>query len=384
MREGWEYKKLLDICNIQYGYPFDSAGFTTNPAEGMPLIRIRDVKDGQTETYFCGKFPEEYIFHKGEHLIGMDGEFNIAPWKSKDALLNQRVCKVTSKDNKTDIGFIYRFLKKELKRIEDETPFVTVKHLSAKRLDKVFLFVPPLSEQQRIVSELDLLTSIIDKQKAQLKELDTLAQSIFYDMFGDPVENEKGWEVKKLGDLSTFKNGLNYGKIDSGKFIKILGVSDFQDNRSVHASFLSSIQVEEEIDEDYFLRDNDLVFVRSNGSKALVGRCVLVDTCKEKITYSGFCIRCRIIDHKVEPLFLSRVMQNASVRPIITNAGNGCNISNVNQKILSTFNIILPPLPLQQLFAAKIEAIEKQKAAISQSVAETQKLFDYTMDKYFG
>ena len=139
MKENWTYKKLTDVCDIQYGYPFDSANFSTSPNDGMPLIRIRDVKDGYSNTYYKGDYPEEYIIHKGDYLVGMDGEFNIAPWKSGDALLNQRVCKVSSKSNEVSIGYLYRFLTKELKKIEDETPFVTVKHLSAKRLNQVLL-----------------------------------------------------------------------------------------------------------------------------------------------------------------------------------------------------------------------------------------------------
>ena len=197
MREGWEYKKLVDKCSILYGYPFDSKFFSSSN-EDMPLIRIRDVKEGKTSTYYKGNYPKEYIIHKGDFLIGMDGEFNISAWQSDDALLNQRVCKIERKNSDVSMRFIYRFLTKELKRIEDETPYVTVKHLSAKRLNQINLPVPPLPEQERIVSELDLLSSVIEKKKAQLHEYDQLAQSIFYDMFGDPVTNEKGWEVKKL------------------------------------------------------------------------------------------------------------------------------------------------------------------------------------------
>ena len=206
MREGWTYKRLLDECSILYGYPFDSKCFSSSN-EDMPLIRIRDVKEGHTSTYYSGDYPNEYIIHKGDYLIGMDGEFNISPWQSEDALLNQRVCKIESKNPDILMRYVYRFLIKELKKIEDETPFVTVKHLSAKKLNQIILPLPPLSEQQRIVSELDLLSSIIEKKKAQLKEYDQLAQSIFYDMFGDPVTNEKGWEVVKLGELTEVGTG---------------------------------------------------------------------------------------------------------------------------------------------------------------------------------
>ena len=219
MKQGMIDIKLVDVCGIQYGCPFDASLFSTSPSEGMPLIRIRDVKGGQTETYYSGEYSPEFIIRKGDYLIGMDGEFNIAPWQSEDALLNQRVCKIYTKSQDVVIRYVYRFLQKELKKIEDETPFVTVKHLSAKRLNQVYLPVPPIAEQEKIVAELDCLSGIIEKKKQQLKELDNLAQSIFYEMFGDPVENDKGWEMKRLGDVSdvtSFKRVLIEDVVEEG------------------------------------------------------------------------------------------------------------------------------------------------------------------------
>lgn len=196
-------RKLTDVCDILYGYPFDASKFSSSAKDGMPLIRIRDVKNGYTETFFKGAYPAEFIIRKGDYLVGMDGEFNIAPWLSEDALLNQRVCKIQSNSPEVSTKYLYRFLKKELKRIEDDTPYATVKHLSAKRLNQVYLDMPSLQEQERIVAELDLLTEIIDKQKQQLKELDNLAQSIFYDMFGNPEENTKCWRTEKFQTICT-------------------------------------------------------------------------------------------------------------------------------------------------------------------------------------
>lgn len=89
-------EKLTSLCEIQYGYAFDSEKFSNNNAY-IPLVRIRDVKRGFSETFYSGEYPEEYVLHAGDILIGMDGEFNIARWKSRNALLNQRVCKITTK-----------------------------------------------------------------------------------------------------------------------------------------------------------------------------------------------------------------------------------------------------------------------------------------------
>ncbi len=144
MKQNWTYKKLGECCNVLYGFPFESKLFSSSDKD-MPLIRIRDVKNGYTSTYYSGDYPNGYVIHKGDFLIGMDGEFNISAWKSEDALLNQRVCKVSSNNSSVLISYVYRFLLRELKRIEDETPFVTVKHLSAKRLNQITIPLPPPS-----------------------------------------------------------------------------------------------------------------------------------------------------------------------------------------------------------------------------------------------
>ena len=123
-------KRLADICYFQYGYAFDSKCFTEDLSYPQ-LVRIRDVKRGYSETYYSGNYPEEYILSEGDLLIGMDGEFNIARWKCSGALLNQRVCKLTTKVG-TNEEYLRFAMLKSLKEIEQRTAFVTVKHLSAK------------------------------------------------------------------------------------------------------------------------------------------------------------------------------------------------------------------------------------------------------------
>ena len=151
-------KKLIDICDIQYGYAFDSVNFT-NDKSYLPLVRIRDVKRGYSETFYKGEYPEEYVVHKDDLLVGMDGEFNIARWRDRDALLNQRVCKISAKQDNN--GEYIRFaLMRILKKIEDKTAFVTVKHLSAKELNKVAWEIPGIENQNEIANTLDILERI--------------------------------------------------------------------------------------------------------------------------------------------------------------------------------------------------------------------------------
>ena len=169
--------KLPDICRIQYGYAFDSAGFTEDEMY-IPLVRIRDVKRGYSETFYNGDYPEEFIIHSGDLLVGMDGEFNIARWQSRDALLNQRVCKMTAKEG-TNEEYLRFALSKALKTIENRTAFVTVKHLSAKELNKLEIDVPQLVEQKKVADTLAKIEAVISMRQEELKTLDELIQARF-------------------------------------------------------------------------------------------------------------------------------------------------------------------------------------------------------------
>ena len=199
-------EKLTDICDIQYGYAFDSACFTED-CSYPPLVRIRDVKRGFSETYYSGEYPEEYVLHAGDLLVGMDGEFNIARWKSIDALLNQRVCKLTAKVG-TNEEYLRFAMVKALKAIEDKTAFVTVKHLSAKELNKLELDIPCIEEQNLRADSLSKLEKIISLREDELRQLDNLIKARFVELFG-----ERGKQVP-LTDYVWFQEGPGVRSVD--------------------------------------------------------------------------------------------------------------------------------------------------------------------------
>ena len=165
---------LPNVCRIQYGYPFDSAKFSSDT--GVPLIRIRDVVRGFSETYTTEECSEDYLVNDGDMLIGMDGEFNIAHWKGGKAYLNQRVCKLIP-NNEVDALYLYYFMPKALKVIEDKTPFVTVKHLSARELNKVVVPIPSMEEQKKIAGSLRKVDELVALRMDQLAKLDQLVKS---------------------------------------------------------------------------------------------------------------------------------------------------------------------------------------------------------------
>lgn len=240
----------------------------------------------------------------------------------------------------------------------------TFKEISKKTTESVMVPVPPLTEQERIVAELDLLQGIIDKQKAQLKELDTLAQSIFYDMFGDPKLNDKGWPIKRLEDIC---ENLDYRRKPITASEREKGIIPYYG-----ASGIVDYVKDYIFDGDYLLvsEDGANLQMRHTPIAFSISGKTWVNNHAHVLLFSARDTQ-RYIEHLIALLDISEFITGA-VQPKLTQAK------------LNSIRIPMPPLSLQQSFATKIEAIERQKASINASIAETQKLFDYTMDKYFG
>ncbi|MCR4612962.1 MAG: restriction endonuclease subunit S [Bacteroidaceae bacterium] len=227
-----------------------------------------------------------------------------------------------------------------------------------KLLKEITLPIPPLSVQQSIVSELDMLSGLIAKHEEQLKAYDELAQSIFYDMFGDPVENEKGWEVKKLGEVCELK---------AGKAIK----ADELSNENIYPCFGGN-----------GIRG----FINRyshEGEYPIIGRqgalCGNVNFAKGKFYATEHAV-------VVSPLCEMNAMWlfYSLIQLDLGQYAHGVAQPGLSVKDLEPINMLLPPLPLQTLFAEKIEAIERQKERIRQSMAEVKTLFDSRMDYYFN
>ena len=240
-----------------------------------------------------------------------------------------------------------------------------------------------IETQAKIVDILDRIPYIIEQRKKELCALDELVNARFVEMFGDPVANDKGWKTKPLLDMGKCKNGMNFHYDDSGVEISCLGVGDFKDLSVIdNTKKLSIVSLNEMPSEEYLLKDGDIVFVRSNGNKDLVGRSLAIYPGNLPTTFSGFCIRYRIHDDEITVPYLLRVLKMESMRKKM--AGRGANIQNLNQQILGTLVIPVPPIELQNQFVDFVRAIDKSKVAVQKASDETQILFDSLMQKYFG
>ena len=252
-----------------------------------------------------------------------------------------------------------------------------------KWLKELEIPLPPLEEQRHIAAVLDKVTDLIAQRRAQLDKLDLLVKSRFVEMFGDPVDNSRGWDTIKLKDIGTCKNGMNFHTDDFGVKIHCLGVADFKDNSFIDGtSQLAVISLNEMPTEEYLLKNRDIVFVRSNGNKSLVGRSVMVYPGATPTTFSGFCIRFRLQSESLRPIYLLRVLKTDSVRKKL--AGRGANIQNLNQKILLELSVPIPPLELQDSFENFEKRIVQLRAPVRQSLNRLEILKISVMQQYFG
>ncbi len=252
-----------------------------------------------------------------------------------------------------------------------------------KQVAKYPVPIVELEKQGKIVNLLEKVNFVISARQQQLAKLDELVKARFVEMFGDPLQNQREWPTKSLLEMGCCKNGMNFHADDSGIEIRCLGVGDFKDLSVIEGTTqLPMVSLGQKPSEESMLHDGDIVFVRSNGNKNLVGRCVVVYPGTTPTTYSGFCIRYRLTCNDVMIPYLMCVLKSESTRSKMT--GRGVNIQNLNQQILATLNVPIPPMERQQKFADIIVKCDRAKLSIRKSLEQMETLKKSLMQKYFG
>lgn len=284
-----------------------------------------------------------------------------------------------------DNQFLYYYLRSDvaLTYIKNWGQGSVRDNLKFTQLSQIPINVYPIEEQQLIAQRLDVLSKLISLRQRQAEKLDELVKARFVEMFGDPVRNTKHWEKASLLALGSCKNGMSFHANESGIKLRCLGVGDFKNLSYIDdVEQLPFVSLAEKPSPNCFLHDGDIVFVRSNGNKALVGRCLLVYPRDTPTIYSGFCIRYRLVTEKVDPIYALHVLKADGIRQKMS--GRGANIQNLNQKILAAIEMPIPPLPLQNAFATFVYEVDREKERIQRSAALLEMLKRSLMQQYFG
>lgn len=383
----WCWTNMGEIVSMKTGFPFDSNRFSRESDEKRPLIRIRDVLKGETETFTDEPCPDQYVVHAGEILIGMDGDFNVAKWKSEDALLNQRVCAIQTSSKLLLNDYLYYYLPDILKKINDATPSVTVKHLSTKTLDKTPIPVAPLTEQQRIVERIESLFAKLDeaKEKAQavVDGFETRKAAILHKAFtGDLTakwreENQVGkdsWVSKKLSEVSSLQTGLMKGKKYSEKTVMMpyLRVANVQDGY-LDLSEIKEIEVAASQMDRYKLKKSDVLFTEG-GDFDKLGRGTVWTGEIEDCLHQNHIFVVRPNTDILNPYFLSyQAGSRYGKRYFLSCSKQTTNLASINSTQLKNFPVIIPSIEEQEKIVSvvdKLLAKEQQAKEAAEAVLD--------------
>ena len=343
-------------------------------------------EDGEYPFFTCSKEPlriSTYSYDCECVLVAGNGDLNVKYYNGKFDAYQRTYIIEDDSDGKLFMPYLYYFMEGYVEELRKQAIGGVIKYIKLGNLTDAMIELPDVEIQKEIVDILSKTKGVLDSRNRQIDMLDNLIKARFAKVFGDPVLNEKGWKTKPLLDMGTCKNGMNFHYADSGLEINCLGVGDFKDYSVIeNTDQLPIISLKEEPSDEYLLKDEDIVFVRSNGNKALVGRSVAVYPGDVKTTFSGFCIRYRKHDSEVSVPYLLRVLKADSVR--LKMAGRGANIQNLNQKILGNLVIPVPPTELQNQFSDFVKQVDKSKVVVQKAFDETQMLYESLLQEYFG
>lgn len=365
MKQGWEYKKLGDICDIYQPKTLSSSEL---------------IEDGAYLVYgangVIGKY-DKYNHEESEVLLtcrgATCGTINVSEpfsWINGNAMV------VHPKKEELSQVFLKYYLS-----AYDMSHVITgaaQPQITRQSLTPVLIPVPPLTTQQSIVSELDSLSQIIADYKAQLEDFDKLEQSIFYDMFGDPVKNEKGWEVKTVDDIATLNKGITYSPtdvVDEGGTI-VLRSGNIKGNQF---DLSDIVRVSKNINPSKFVHENEILMCNRNGSAHLVGKVALIPKLNEEVSFGTFMT---IIQSEMYN-YLYHYFQTRSFRKQIE-FRTAIAINQISLPLLASVTLPVPPLPLQKQFSDKITAIEQMKSDTKAALQDAELLFNSRMDYWFN
>ena len=347
--------KLGQVATFINGYAFKPQDWSS---EGKEIIRIQNLtKTSKGINYYSGTIDKKYIVEAGDILISWSGTLGVFQWCGRSAVLNQHIFKVVFDKIDIDKSYFKYVVEKGLQDAVKHTHGSTMKHLTKKYFDNIMVSYTNLREQQRIASELDLLSKLILRRQEQLEELNLLVKSRFNEMFGDVILNEKEWKVSKWNEILTIRNGKNQKQVEDadGKF-PIYGSGGIMGYAK-----------------DWIVKKNSVII----GRKGNINKPILV---RENFWNVDTAFGLEPVLEKINSEYLFYFCQLYNFEKL----NKAVTIPSLTKSDLLNISIPLPPLALQNEFADFVALVDKSQLEIQKSLEELETLKKSLMQEYFG
>jgi type I restriction enzyme, S subunit len=376
----WNTVQLAEIAEVDYGVTASAR----QQAVGPKFLRITDIQDGVVDwdtVPWCEcdtRSASDARLKSGDIVFARTGattgkSFLIRECPT-DAVFASYLIRVRLRDP-ADPRFISHFFQTQRywTQISNSTRGVAQPGVNATTLKSLKLPLPPLAEQRRIAEVLDRAEALRAKRRAALAQLDTLTQSIFLEMFGDPATNPKGWPIEKIGDLlESAAYGTSEKSEASGEF-PVLRMNNITRNGGMDFAELKYMDLKESERERYLVRSGDVLFNRTN-SADLVGKTAIFRQ-SGRMAYAGYLIRLRV-NRENHPEYLSAFLNTRYSKRLLRGMCKSIiGMANINATELQSIKIPAPSFSVQLEFARRVAAVEKLKSAHRASLAELDALF---------
>lgn len=379
MKHNWEYKRLGEVCSfIGGGTPSKSnADYYTGD---IPWATVRDMsvyKLSSTEfsiTQEAVNSSATNILPKGMIVISTHVGLGKICELMQDTAINQDLKGISFSNDTIDKHFFVQWYRSISDHIITNGRGATVKGVTLDFMKNLSIPVPPMETQEQIVAELDQINDLIAKNRELLSQLDALAQSLFYDTFGDPITNPKGFPIKTLKDVCILKSGdSSANRLPDGKvpYVKVGDMNLLENKQGILTS------------SKFVNIGNKTKLLFPIGTTIFPKRGGAILTNKKRLTKVQICCDLNImgaIPQNIHPLYLYFFFLEKDFSELV----DGSTVPQINNTDIYPLKIQVPPLALQEEFASKVEAIEAQKVKVDAEISELQNLLDARMDYWFN
>ena len=370
--------RLGDVATYINGYAFKPEDRGSN---GLPIIRIQDLTGNSYDlAYYDGAYPERIEINNGDVLISWSASLGIYIWDRGKALLNQHIFKVVFDKSPIDKEYFVFAVKHKLKEMAGKTHGATMKHIVKKDFDNTVIPYPSKDEQKEIANILCKIERIIEERQRELLQLDELIKARFVELFGNPMINDKGYPLKRYGDLCE----LNAGGTPSKSH------PEYWENGTI--SWIGSNMCQ-----NTYIYENDGNYITEEGYRHSSARMFPIDTVlvalvgatigktallKFETTTNQNVLGIRgIRESGYTPEFVYYYTQGLYDKFLAIGDGG---FAMASKGFISNLQIPIVDLSNQMEFTSFANQVDKSKAVVQKSLDETQKLFDSLMQKYFG
>lgn len=379
---GWKIVHISDFCTTGTGGT-PSRSNMERYYEGGKIPWVKSGELRETVIYDTEEHVTEEALQEAHLKLVPSGALLLAMYGATvgrlgilgtSATTNQAVCHIIPDPRIADVRYLFHSLRSQVPNIISRGVGGAQPNISQGIVKNLKIPIPPMEEQKRIADILDRAEALRAKRRAALAQLDELTQSIFIDIFGDPVNNPKGWPICNIGDLL---ESASYGTSEkagtTGKY-PVLRMNNITRTGEMDLTNLKFMDLADNQKERYLVRVGDVLFNRTNSAE-LVGKTAIFRKEKKPMAYAGYLIRLRV-NNQNDPEYLSGFLNTGySKRMLRGMCKSIIGMANINATEIQAMKIPQPPLELQNEFSRHVSTIEKLKATHRASLAELDDLF---------